>query len=170
VNIQALEVRQQLYEFIQRFPGMHFREIQRRSGLAVGTLQYHIKQLAKEKLVVGVKDGEYIRYYPVGAVTEKDRFLLQFLRQKPIRRMLVLLLEKKKVNHKQLAGVSGVSPATASWYLGKLLDARIVSKKKAGRKVFYSVVEPKEVARTITLYKASFLDKIVERFTEIWEK
>jgi len=170
LNIQALEVRQQLFEFIQRFPGLHFREIQRRTGMAVGTLQYHLKRLEEEKLVIQVKDGEYTRVYPVAAVTQRERFLLQFLRQKPIRRMLVLLLEKKRANHKQLAGVSGVSPATASWYLAKLIDANIVTKSKHGREVFYVVVEPKEVGRTIVSYKASFIDKVVERFTEIWEK
>lgn len=170
MNIQALELRQQLFEFIQRFPGMHFREIHRRTGLAVGTLQYHVKQLEDEKLIVGVKDGEYTRFYPVAAVTERERFLLQFLRQEPIRRILVLLLEKKKVNHKQLAKASGVSPATTSWYLGKLLDAAIVSKKKTGREVFYTVVEPKEVSRTIISFKASFLDRVVDRFAGIFEK
>ena len=170
MNIQALEVRQQLFEFIQKFPGLHFREIHRRTGMAVGTLQYHLKQLEEEKLVIGVKDGEYTRLYPVAAVTEKDRFLLQYLRQKPIRRMLVLVLEKKRANHKQLSAVSGVSPATASWYLAKLIDAGIVTKSKHGREVFYVVVAPRELARTITAYKASFLDKVVERFTEIWEK
>jgi len=170
MNIQALETRQQLYELIQRFPGMHFREIQRTSGLAVGTLQYHIKHLVEEGLVVGVKDGEYVRYYPVGAVTEKDKFLLQFLRQKPIRRMLVFLLENKRANHKRLTGASGVSPATTSWYLGKLLDAKVVVKRKVGREVFYSIAEPREVARTLLTYKESFLDKVVERFTEIWER
>jgi len=170
MNIQALEVRQQLYELIQRFPGMHFREIQRRSGLAIGTLQYHMKQLIEDGLITGVKDGEYVRFYPVGAVTETDKFLLQFLRQTPIRRMLVLLLEKKRANHKQLTSASGVSPATTSWYLGKLLDAKIVVKKRAGREVFYSIAKPREVMRTMLTYKESFLDKVVERFIEIWEK
>ena len=76
VNIQALEVRQQLFEFIQKHPGMHFREVQRRTGLSVGALQYHIRQLEEEKLAVGVKDGEYTRYYAVGAVTERARWAL----------------------------------------------------------------------------------------------
>ncbi|MDD5318000.1 MAG: winged helix-turn-helix transcriptional regulator [Candidatus ainarchaeum sp.] len=170
VNIQALEVRQQLFEFIQKFPGLHFREIQRRTGMSVGALQYHLRQLQGEKLVVGVKYGEYTHYYPVGAVTEADKFLLPFLRQKPIRRMLVYLLENKKANNKALCKVSGVSPATTSWYLSKLLSAGIVSKLKQGREMFYSVVKEKDVARTLVSYKASFLDRVVERFTEIWER
>jgi predicted transcriptional regulator len=170
LNIQALEVRQQLFEFIQKFPGLHFREIQRRTGLSVGALQYHLKQLGNDKLIVGIKDGEYTRYYAVGVVTEKDRAVLPFLRQKPVRRMLVLMLEKGKANNKQLSKASGVSPATTSWYLGKLLAAGIVSRRKAGREVFYSAVDAKEVARTIISYKSSFLDRVVEKFTEMWEK
>ena len=170
MNIQALEVRQQLFEFIQKHPGMHFREVQRRTGLSVGALQYHIRQLEEEKLAVGVKDGEYTRYYAVGAVTESERGILKFLRQKPIRRMLVLLLEKKKANHSQLSEVSGVSPATTSWYLGKIVEAGLVSKQKVGREVFYKVNDPDAVSRTIVSYKSSFLDRVVEKFTEMWEK
>lgn len=170
VNIQALEVRQQLFEFIQKFAGLHFREIQRRTGMSVGALQYHLRQLQDEKLVVAVKDGEYTRYYPVGAVTESDKFLLPFLRQKPMRRILVFLLESKTANNKALCKVSGVSPATTSWYLAKLLSAGIVGKRKQGREMIYSVLNTKDVARTIIAYRTSFIDRVVEKFTEIWEK
>jgi len=169
-NIQSIEMRQQIYEFVREFPGLHFREIKRRINLSIGALQYHLAQLAEDKLIVGVKDGEYLRYYTVGAVTQKDRFYLQFLRQTPIRRMVLYLLEKKRANHKSLATVSGVSLATTSWYLGKLLDAKIVQKKKTGREVFYTVADPKGLGRTLVSYNASFLDKMVERFASIWEK
>jgi len=170
MNIQALEARQQVFEFIQRFPGLHFRELQRRLGLAVGTLQYHLAQLESEKLVIGRKDGEYTRYYAVGVITDRDRILLQFMRQTPIRHILLHLLENKTANHKQLTAQIGLSPATASWYLGKLLDAGLVAKKKSGREVFYTLSSANEVARTMVTYRASFLDKLVDRFAEIWEK
>jgi len=170
MNIQALEVRQQVYEFIQRYPGLHFREIQRRLGMAVGTLQYHIRHLGTEKLIIGRKDGEYTRYYIVGVVTERDRFLLQFLRQRPMRHALVLLLEKKRANHKQISVKIGLSPATTSWYLAKLVEAGLLAKKKEGREVFYALVDPKEMSRTFLTYRASFLDEVVDRFAAIFEK
>ena len=170
MNIQALETRQQVLEFIQRFPGFHFRELQRRLGLAVGTLQYHLAQLEQDKLVIGRKDGEYTRYYAVGVVTERDRILLQFMRQTPVRHILLHLLEAKTANHKQLTARIGLSPATASWYLGKLLEAKLVVKKKSGREVFYSLADQSEIARTIVAYRASFLDKLVDKFADIWEK
>jgi predicted transcriptional regulator len=170
MNIQALEVRQQIYEFIHRYPGLHFREIQRRLGIAVGTLQYHLRNLEQEKLIIGRKDGEYTRYYIVGIVTERDRFLLQFLRQRPVRHAFILLLEAKKANHKQISLKIGLSPATTSWYLSKLVDAGLVAKKKSGREVFYQLVEPKEISRVLLTYRASFLDEVVDRFVAIFEK
>ncbi len=170
VNIQALEVRQQIYEFIQHYPGLHFREIQRRLGIAVGTLQYHVRHLEEEKLIIGRKDGEYTRYYTVGVVTERDRFLLQFLRQRPMRHALLFLLEKKKVNHKQISLKIGLSPATTSWYLAKLVDANLLGKKRDGREVFYHLLNPKEMSRVLLTYRASFLDEVVDRFAAIFEK
>ena len=47
----ALEVRRKIYEEIKASPGLHFRELQRRVGLATGSLQYHLDYLAKYKAV-----------------------------------------------------------------------------------------------------------------------
>mgnify|MGYP002398971774 CR=1 FL=1 len=170
MDIQALEVRQQIYEFIQRNPGLHFREIHRRLAVAVGTLQYHLRHLEHEKLVIGRKDGEYTRYFVVGIVTERDRQLLQFLRQRPIRHALLLLLEKKRANHKQISLKIGLSPATTSWYLSKMIEAGLAAKSKSGREVFYSLVDPREISRVMLTYRASFLDEVVDRFADIFEK
>lgn len=170
MNIQALETRQQIYEFIQSHPGMHFREMQRRLGIAVGTLQHHLAQLEKEKLVIGRKDGEYTRYFPVGTMTERDRFLLKFLRQAPLRRALLLLLERPSANHRQISERLRLSPATTSWYLGKLLEAGLIERKKVGREAHYSLKDAKEMARMLVAYRESFFDKLVDRFAELWMK
>jgi len=170
LDIQALEVRQQLFEFIEKFPGLHFRELQRRLEMPVGSLQYHLGQLEKEKLVIVKKDGEYSRYYPVGLISERERFLLKHLRHKQMRRVCLLLLQKKKASHKQIAEYIGLSPATTSWYLSKMLESGLVTKNKRGRQSYYSLKNPKEILKIIVAYKQSFLDKVVDRFIEMWEK
>jgi len=170
MNIQGIETRQQIYEFITKFPGTHFREIQRNLNLPVGTLQYHVNHLKRDQLIIAKKDGEYVRFYAIGLVTESEKSILSLLRQKPIRHIVILLLTKERVNHKQISNELKLSPATTSWYLNKMLESGTACKKKTGREVYYYLTNPNEVAKTIVTYKTSFLDKIVDRFIEIWEK
>ena len=47
----ALETRRKLFDEIRAFPGIHFRELRRRTGLAIGSLQYHLDVLCKARLV-----------------------------------------------------------------------------------------------------------------------
>ena len=61
----ALETRRKLFEEIRRFPGIHFRELKRRTGLAIGSLQYHLDVLCKTRLVRAEKRGKFVRYFPL---------------------------------------------------------------------------------------------------------
>ena len=170
MRVQGLEQRQQIYEHIMHFPGSHFREVQRQLKLPVGTLQYHLTNLYRDGLIVQKKDGEYTRYYTLGLFTEREKKLLSLLRQKPIRHIVVMLLTNEEVNHKKIAAELKLSPATTSWYLDKMLEAKLVKKVRKGKEVIYSVTKPSEVAKVLITYRSSFLDDIVDRFIEIWER
>ena len=60
-NILELETRRKIYDFIQKFPGLHVREISRRLEIPFSTLQYHLRFLEKRELVKAKDDGKYIR-------------------------------------------------------------------------------------------------------------
>ncbi len=60
-----LDVRKRIYTEIERAPGLHFREIQRRTSLAVGSLQYHLDYLQKHHIVRTQSEGKFVRYYSV---------------------------------------------------------------------------------------------------------
>jgi predicted transcriptional regulator len=170
MRVQGLEQRQQIYEHILRFPGSRFREMQRHLKLPVGTLQYHLNNLCRDGLVIKKRDGEYVSYYVIGLFTEKEKKMLSLLRQKPIRHIAIMLLTNNELNHKRIVEELKLSPATVSWYLDKMLESRLVKKKRMGKEVIYSLVNPDEVAKAIVTYRSSFLDAIVDRFIEIWER
>ncbi len=170
MRVQGLEQRQQIYEHILHFPGSHFREIQRHLKLPVGTLQYHLTNLLNDGLIIQKKDGEYVRYYAIGVFTERERMLLSFLRQKPIRHITIMLLTNKELNHKKIAEELKLSPATTSWYLDKMLESKLARKKRMGKEGLYSLTKPDEIAKAIITYRTSFLDAIVDRFIEMWER
>jgi len=144
--------------------------MQRHLRLPVGTLQYHLKSLLEDGLIIQKRDGEYVRYYAIGIFTEREKQLLSLLRQKPIRHIAVLLLTNDELNHKRVASGLKLSPATTSWYLDKMLGSKLVKKKRKGKEVIYSLIKPDEVVKAIITYRSSFLDDIVDRFIEMWER
>ena len=98
----------ELFHFIEKNPGLHLRELQRRLSVSsMGNFEYHIQILHKLKLVMERTEGGYKRYYPVhGAV--KNKALLALLRQKLPRRIVILIIEKmRQQGCLELAKLSG---------------------------------------------------------------
>ena len=164
-----LEIRQSIYSLISTSPGLHFREIQRRTKIATGQLTYHLNYLQKVGLIKIENDGEYLRYYAHIKITDDERRILELVRQKSIRHILLYLLENNNCNHEYLAKNLDIAPSTISWHLKKLIDANIVNKEIEGRRSFYSVNNPELIKKVLIKYKESFLDILVDRFIEMWE-
>ena len=164
-----LELRQKIYLLLAKSPGLHFREIQRRTKTATGQLTYHLNYLQKANLIKTLGDGEYLRYYADIQISDKERKVLELMRQKSIRHILLYLLEYKRCNHEQLVKSSNLSPSTISWHINKLVDRKIVKKEIAGRNSLYSINDFELVMKTLVKYRESFLDKLVDRFIEMWE-
>lgn len=164
-----LEIRQSIYSLISPSPGLHFREIQRRTKIATGQLTYHLNYLQKVGLIKTENDGEYLRYYAHIQINDEDRRVLEFVRQKSIRHILLYLLENNNCNHDLLVKNLDIAPSTISWHLKKLIDANIVNKEVDGRKSIYSINNPELIKKVLIKYKESFLDILVDRFIEMWE-
>lgn len=165
----GLETRQRLYSIISEFPGLHYREIQRRTGIAIGQLTYHLDYLKKVHLIKTVNDGEYLRYYTNEQMGTEERKILELSRQKSVRHILLYLLENDSCDHNSLVNGLCLSPSTVSWHIKKLIDASVISKNHDGRRSIYSVNKPELVKTVLTKYKESFLDKLVDRFIEMWD-
>lgn len=162
--------RRRIYELIRDTPGVHMRELERRMGLMIGNLQYHLHYLEKHNLIFQLKDEEYVRYFLKERKTdERERNILCFLRRSSCRHILINLLQNPGMNNKELSESVGLSPSTISWHLNKLLNAGILEKEKEGRMSNFTVKYPELVAELLISYKESFLDSILDSFIEMWE-
>ncbi|AJF59563.1 MAG: winged helix-turn-helix transcriptional regulator [Candidatus Diapherotrites archaeon] len=164
-----LEVRNKIYGLLKESPGLHFREIQRRTGMATGSLQYHLDYLQRRHLVKQVKDTKFTRFYLIREGFEEEKEM-SLLRQGSLRKIVLFLLTHKKGNNRQISKAIGLSPSTTSWHLNRLFSEGLVQKKKRGRKTFFSLVDPERVARLLVGYRKSFLDEMVDGFAEIWKE
>ena len=83
------DTRSDLLSIIQDNPGLHFRELQRRSGLANGQLEYHLYQLEKELKVSKRRDGKLLRYFSNMSGNPKERVIVYFLRNRVSREIII---------------------------------------------------------------------------------
>ncbi len=172
---QALElsVRNRLHDAIKDSPGLHFRELQRRTGIAVGSLQYHLEFLERVHLVRKVKEGKFVRYYSVrGEQLGEQQRTMSLLRQDSIRKIVLFLLspQPRPANNLQLSQGVGLSPSTVSWHVQKLLEAGVVLKEQRGRETFFSVRNPAQTAQLLIHHQKSFFDELVDNFAEVWQQ
>jgi len=164
-----LPVRKKINDEISNSPGIHFRELQRRTNSAVGSLQYHLEVLQKVHLIKTQKKGKFVRFFPViGEQSDEDKETLSLLRDENVRRIVLLMLSKSKVNNKQISDFLEISPSTVSFHLQKLEDAELIKKRKTGRQAFYSLNDPVKAKEVIIGFRKSFLDDLVDSFVEVW--
>jgi len=164
-----LDIRKKIYNTIKRNPGLHFREIQRRVGIATGALQYHLDFLQKKHLVKTERETKFLRYYLVRQKFEETG-LMALLRQESIRKIIVFLMQRRFANNTTVSKVVGLSPSTTSWHLEKLVESNVVEKKRRGRKTYFNLIDKDKIAGLLVGYRKSFLDETVNNFVEIWEE
>jgi len=165
-----LESRREIYQLISGSPGLHFRELQRRLDIAYGKLQYHIEVLVKHGLIEEEKTEEYSRFYLSNFKSIMEREIMSLLRQKSVRHILVYLLENPGSQNKDIADATGLSPSTISWHIGRLLHSGAILQQRQETESSYFISEPDIVVRLLTTYKTTFIDRIVDRYVDLWER
>ncbi len=168
-KILELRKRRNVYEFVKKHPGYHFRGIERKIKMPATSLKYHLNYLTRYKLIIEEKDGITFRYF-TKEFTSQDKMILGLLRQESIRKILLFLTSHNKCNHESIANFINLSPSTVSWHMKKLESKHIVRSVKYGRNTFYILlIDKKEIITLFINYKESFLDSLVNKTIEMWD-
>ncbi len=152
---------------MKRTPGAHLREIQRGLALPYGTAEYHLHVLEEAQLLRTTQDGNLKRYF-VADFPFADRTTVGLLRKRPVRRIVLALLEKGELTHHDLAAAAGVRPPTLSYHLPRLEAARLVETRRDGRFTIVRLFDPKNAERLLVAHGGSLGDGAVDRFLETW--
>ncbi len=164
-----LEIRKKIYDTIKENPGLHFREIQRRTGIATGALQYHLDYLAKRHLIKTERESKFLRYYLIREKFEETN-TMGFLRQDNARKILIFLCGKKYSSIAPIAKETGLNKATLEKHLENMILAGLVQKNIRGKTNYYSVMEKEKIIGLLKSYRKSFLDQLVDDFVEVWSE
>ncbi len=163
-----LDNRRKIFQEVTLNPGLHYRELQRRLDMPTGLLDYHLSYLRDKDVIAARKDGHYTRYFPSHRISGTGKRAMSVLRQEIPRAVLIFLLLNPGSTHKNILGTLTVSGATLSYHLKKMVTAGVLSSRKEGRFTHFDVVEPEEMARTLIVYRKSFVDGLVDSFVRLW--
>jgi predicted transcriptional regulator len=140
-----------LLKFVRQNPGVHYRELWRVSGLGYGTLERQLALLERLGLLRAHRASGFTRYYN-SDVSKTDIEILCYLRQRPYRQIIRLLLDDASgsFTFQKITQMVGKAPSTVSVQLRILIDHKVVSfDKKHG----YTVNNKQTIKKLISKYK-----------------
>jgi len=168
-RVMGLDVTgQRVFYYIRMHPGTYMREMNRELNLAVGVLQYHLHILENEGLVVFERQSFYTFIYESGAFTNTEIRIMNNLAQKPVRDILLFLVQKPGVSQSDIASFIHCTRPTAAWHMKRLVNQGIVESRKEGRSVTYRIAgERSDIVNLIKDYYPSIFNRWASRLADI---
>lgn len=164
------ETRNKMFNLISENPGLHLSRIAETFEMSTPLAEYHLINMAKDDLIIDVKDngGRYKRFYVKNrGFGKQDKKYLSLLRQKPLLKIVVLLLEKRRLKHKELREHLNIASSTLSYRLNKLVDNGILETYSYGKDKGYALKDENEILWVICKYK---LDSSVKELSDQLKK
>lgn len=163
----SLELRRRLLQLVEKYPGLHMRELARQAEIGESHAEYHLNELVKAGVVESVEEEFFRRFYAAkGSPSDADRGILATLRQPVPLKIVLVLLERGAATQGELAAAVKVSKSTMSYHVGRLLDAGIVvSAAKPAPGI--ALHDPKHVERLLLKYRPP--KDLTERVTDFWQ-
>jgi DNA-binding transcriptional ArsR family regulator len=163
-NTQILLMKQ-----IEQTPGIRYRELLRLTGLVNGVLTYHLVALERANVIKVIRESRMTRYYPV-SVSDQESAILKFIRREPIRQILLFVLEHDMCTFNEIVDHTQKAPSTISSHLMRLREAGVILIRHGEYNQLYRVAESELVAEVLSKYTTSFVDKVVDNYTEMLEE
>lgn len=180
-----LEIRRKIVDYIKDNPGLHLHKIARELNISYHNLRYHLVFLEKHDIIDIKSDNSYSRVYSNGNIGKMEKELLNIVRQKTPRYILLTLINYVVCSQNDFSEIIDKHPTTIEYHLKKLVDMDIVCKVKTkdgftyinypetnkckrvpkGNEKLYSLKDPAKVIFLFWNHKESFKNDEVFRVT-----
>ncbi|WP_458186928.1 winged helix-turn-helix transcriptional regulator [Haladaptatus sp. NG-WS-4] len=125
------EVRGDLYEKIERAPGLYLSELDDRLDVSLSTIRHHLRVLEREGMVTGAKVRGKRRFYP----DEEGVELAAALAEEPTAAVLDAVSRREPASVGELADELERDPSTVTHHLKRLEADGLVERERDGRAV-----------------------------------
>lgn len=165
----TVSLRDYIESIISENPGIHFREIQRKSGAAIGQLEYHLYQLERMEKVSIRKDGKLKRYFLIGDTGFNERRILYFLRKGTSKEIILYLLENGYAEPGMFVTGRRTKREKIQETIKDLIEQGIVqTTQDGGRKMIY-LSESDKIKSLLKRFRESFLDSLTSNVLSLLE-
>jgi predicted transcriptional regulator len=164
--LETIATRRAILALVERYPGLHVRELARQASMSEALALYHLDQLAESEFIEAIDDGNYRRFYPrKGAPVEEDRELMGWLRRRVPLQIALLLLERPALTHQELTEALQLAKSTVSYHVTTLEGARFLER---GPNDLIMLQNPRKVTRLLTRWEPP--EDAVSRFGALWSR
>ena len=125
-NVLALNLRQDIFSQISKYPGIHFSELSRKSKIPKTTLTHHLKYLEKEDIIGSNEQGRYKRYFVKFKIGKKEKEIFNLLREEIPRYIIFQMFINTVCSQIELSKELNRNPAAIAFHLKKLLDLGLI--------------------------------------------
>lgn len=133
--------RRTIHKVVAREPGLNWTQLQRKTGLSVGTLMFHLKRLEGAGAVVrkpSTSDNEVLFFTPENEDLWRDPRTRILFGNESTRRIAEIISENPGVSVGEIAEELEVTPAAVRYHISKLDDHRLLEHDKEGRRIHYA--------------------------------
>ena len=170
INIDNNDTKRAILEYIYDNPGIRYKELLRLTRLKNGVLSYHLTILERlNKIRIDRHNKRVTRYYIVN-IPKAESDIIGCFRNIVTRKIAIFVLRHDLCTFNEIVYHINKAPSTVSWHLKRLRDAGILSIIYGENHQFYTVADKGIIANILYKYKESFVDKVVNNYTEIMEE
>jgi predicted transcriptional regulator len=155
-NVLKTEVRKNLYDYIDNYPGSHLREIARELDLKPSNAAWHLRKLEQTNLVRSREIGGKKVYYLVegGSTARIEAIAEAILRNKNARDIMKYLVDNPGKHLLEIAHALDLNHHTVKWHIKKMYMAELIDgdTSNSAYPVYYPTEIGLEVARNFQDY------------------
>ena len=127
-NVLDTEVRKNLYEYIEEYPGSHLREIARELDLKPSNAAWHLRKLEQTNLVRSRTIGGKKVFYLVegGIEARKEAIAESILKNKNAREIMIYLKDNPGKHLLEISNALDLNHHTVKWHIKKMYLAELI--------------------------------------------
>jgi DNA-binding MarR family transcriptional regulator len=122
------KVRSDIYNYVTKNPGIHYRGIMNELNLQMGVLTHHLNMLEQEQYIKSLQDGMYRRFYPKNAPVNTGLVLTDVQKQ-----ILQLIRSTPGISQSAVARQLGYTKKVVYYHVKILANAGFIHVETAGR-------------------------------------
>ncbi len=168
--------REKIEYVVCKFPGLRFHQIKTQTKIANGTVQHHLDQLVKSK-IIQVNYQKHIPRYYAHDVEDSNQIILLRLRQNTTSKIMKSLLKNECQTFGQMVKFANKSAGTVSIYKNMLLKDKIIigdtnsckcTKNITESKIKYRLIDSDKVRLLVEEYGKSSLKRSADNLADIF--